>query len=254
MKRFLSIFYLFFFVSCQQPEIPIPEISYGHLTVKTTLIQKEEGDCENEDCASYKAQYPYFQSLENEEVATRLNQQIETMLITPLSSKTSLDEGILDFLGSHAETKNSRSGNSLYMYHHSIISISWFNGQILTLQIEHNFDTGGAHPNEKVLFETIDISDGHTVKPEAWFLPGKYDELKKLAEGKFRKMKLLTLDANLALSGYTFENNNFKLPQQMGFSESGLVLFYNHYEIAPYSHGETVIIFTPSELEGFLRF
>ncbi len=60
-----------------------------------------------------------------------------------------------------------------------------------------------------------------------------------LAEKKFRTMKKLTKSEDLQHAGFHFTENKFALPANIGLNETGFILRYNRYEIAPYKSGPT---------------
>ncbi|MEC5164554.1 hypothetical protein RCH18_000270 [Flavobacterium sp. PL11] len=50
-----------------------------------------------------------------------------------------------------------------------------------------------------------------------------------------------------------FENERFQLPQNIFFTDTGLLLYYNIYEIASYADGATEMLFPYTEVNEFLN-
>ncbi|WP_326935009.1 RsiV family protein [Flavobacterium sp. PL11] len=53
--------------------------------------------------------------------------------------------------------------------------------------------------------------------------------------------------------GLMFENERFQLPQNIFFTDTGLLLYYNIYEIASYADGATEMLFPYTEVNEFLN-
>jgi len=51
-----------------------------------------------------------------------------------------------------------------------------------------------------------------------------------------------------------FEPDNFVLPQNIGFNDTGVILLYNSYEVAPYSTGLTEFTIPFDDLVPYLNF
>ncbi len=67
------------------------------------------------------------------------------------------------------------------------------------------------------------------------------ESLMQVAEAAFRKEKGLGPDQDLTQAGFSFENNKFQLPDNIGINENGVVLYYNDYEVGPYEEKATII-------------
>nr|WP_281386135.1 RsiV family protein [Hyunsoonleella aquatilis] len=90
----------------------------------------------------------------------------------------------------------------------------------------------------------FDATTGKPIQNENLFK--NIDGFKALAKSYFNK----AVEDRSVL----FEPDSFSLPANMGYTEEGIILLYNPYEIAPYAKG--IIDFTiPFEnAEGYLAF
>ncbi len=68
-----------------------------------------------------------------------------------------------------------------------------------------------------------------------------------LVEQKFRTMKKLTKSEDLKQAGFHFSGNQFALPSNIGLNDTGFIVRYNVYEIAPYPSGPTELIIPYNE-------
>jgi hypothetical protein len=103
---------------------------------------------------------------------------------------------------------------------------------------------GGAHGNTAKLVQSYSLKDGMAID-----LVERYGEkLKALAEVKFREYHSLSADESLNDAGFIFPEEGFILPENIGYSVKGITLFYNPYEVAPYSTGSTILEIYMEEL------
>ena len=61
-------------------------------------------------------------------------------------------------------------------------------------------------------------------------------------------------DASIKDKSTLFEKDNFTLPVNIGYTEEGLILAYNVYEIAPYSTGLIDFTIPYEEADDYLVF
>ena len=66
---------------------------------------------------------------------------------------------------------------------------------------------------------------------------------------KFRKKAGISTTADLQEAKFNFTDNKFRLPANIAFTEPGLELHYNKYEVAPHAYGDINITIPYSELK-----
>ena len=69
---------------------------------------------------------------------------------------------------------------------------------------------------------------------------------------KFRKKFNIPEKEALNNSGFMFEEEKFQLPQTFFFTEEGLLLYYNVYEIASYADGPKQLLLPYEEVAPYL--
>ena len=77
------------------------------------------------------------------------------------------------------------------------------------------------------------------------------DAFYTLAQKHFVK-SLEVEEDNLTMEDFFF-GKPFQLPENIGFSDDGLVLLYNAYEIASYNQGYTEFIIPFDDVESYLK-
>jgi len=85
--------------------------------------------------------------------------------------------------------------------------------------------------NTDTLGRTIDIEDKI----------GDFSELRKQAEIIFRNQNQLAPDARLSATGFTFKNDQFHLPENIGSNDTHILLHYNNYEIGDNIQGAILL-------------
>lgn len=98
---------------------------------------------------------------------------------------------------------------------------------IISLSITSYVNTGGAHGILHIYFLNFNASTGKRIPNSNLF----YDI------NAFKAIAKTYFDKAIMDKSTLFEKDNFTLPVNIGYTEEGLNLTYNVYEIAPYSTG-----------------
>jgi len=112
----------------------------------------------------------------------------------------------------------------------------------LSLSFEFVAFEGGAHENRKKQFVTWE-KESKTPLTLAALWP-EMEPFMALAEDEFRQARKLKPEDDFEEHGYWFDKGRFRLSEQFAFSECGLLLYYNPYEVAAYAVGP-IEIFIP---------
>lgn len=130
-------------------------------------------------------------------------------------------------------------------------SIAYQTENIINVKLENYMFTGGAHGysgNRSLIFNA---KTGTTVNYAEMFTDQK--AVTAMAEKKFRDKYKIPAGKNINSTGYFFENDKFILPQNIFYTEDGLLLYYNAYEVASYAEQQKEITLTYAELGGLLK-
>ena len=119
--------------------------------------------------------------------------------------------------------------------------------EVITLVLSSYSDTGGAHGNDRIQLLNFNTNTG-TLYSKSEII-NDIPKFKILAESYFLK----NLESEgLNISEFFF-GKPFQLPENFGFSEEGLILVYNVYEIASYSQGYTEFVIPFEEAANYLK-
>ncbi|MFD2726524.1 DUF3298 and DUF4163 domain-containing protein [Hyunsoonleella rubra] len=105
--------------------------------------------------------------------------------------------------------------------------VAFSSSEVITIAITSYLNTGGAHGNTNISFLNFDFTTGKPIPNENLFK--NIDGFKTLAKTYF--------DKAVENKSVLFEPDSFDLPANMGYTEEGIILLYNPYEIAPYAKG-----------------
>lgn len=123
--------------------------------------------------------------------------------------------------------------------------------ELLTVKLETYAYTGGAHPNSNVALYVFDRETGRTLSLTD--LVSDSAALLNVVERTFRKQQDLSSQANLEEQGYFLQDGRFFLPANIGMNRTGMVFYYNPYEIAAYALGPIEVTVPYDQLSGILR-
>jgi hypothetical protein len=120
---------------------------------------------------------------------------------------------------------------------------------VLTYAINTYSFTGGAHGNDRVQLLSFNPQTGAVFDNSE--LIRDQDAFREIAEAYFLSSQKDS-NANFSMEDFFF-GEEFKLPENIGFNEEGLILLYNVYEIASYAQGYTEFVIPYEALDGVLK-
>ena len=258
MKNFISIIVLLsvvvVFLSCGSKSPTENDLKYELVT-----FQKQSEGCDgvrDDNCAKIKIEIPQITSLENKLVKEKINKSISDLFSQDIlgGTKSNDMETMMNAFIEEYETFTKEFPDSyqswfiertgeVKMNRDNIFSIDF---------LDYSF-TGGAHPNTFVAFRNYNVSNGEEIGLDEIISANKLDELNTIAEAEFRKLKVLTSDADLGQAGFWFENNKFYLNENFLIRDSSLVFYYNNYEITAYAFGPTELEIPYSSIKNLIN-
>lgn len=120
---------------------------------------------------------------------------------------------------------------------------------IITFAISTYEFKGGAHGNDQITLLNLDAKTGKPLELNE--IINDLDGFTALAKSKFISSIEKSKD-NLSISDFFF-GKPFELPANIGFSEEGIILIYNVYEVASYDFGYTEFKIPFDEADSFLK-
>ncbi|MDT7829063.1 DUF3298 and DUF4163 domain-containing protein [Pricia sp. S334] len=242
MKALLPCFLILLtLISCQEEE---DKLTFERLRL-------DENPCT--DCPEISIEIP--RAIERTKTAaainTALREEIIAMLLFDDEVEVSdLDDALISFSNGYAELQKRYADETTPWEAKIDGEIVYEDPKILTVQLDSYVFTGGAHGYSAKRFLNFDKQRG--VELENWQLFQNRKDFQKYAETKFREQEGISSEAPINQTGLMFEQNRFYLPENIGFSEEGVKLLYNPYEVASYADGPIVLTLPFKEVKPYL--
>ena len=245
MKYVLMLSLLLFSVAKCSNELIFEEQTYQK---KSTL------NCTN-NCPSIIVEIPIANGVPI--VADSINKKVFSVLKQiiyfgekPYTSKdyTSL---LSSFIGSY-ETLQKEFPKDKFGWEAQIKgSVTYQSENLLNIEIDHYTFTGGAHGYQGQRSLLFNPNTGKSISNRELFID--QDVFKAFAEKKFRAQYKIPANQPINSTGLMFEKEKFQLPQNIFYTDKGLVLYYNSYEIASYAEGSKELLFPFTEVNSYLK-
>lgn len=246
-KQLLSIFVFIMVIGCKTDSGP-PQFAGFAIELVSDL------DCnpEEENCAYISLNIPLT---ENSGVRNKtINREIEHHVIQLVDyqedeGKESLEDMAQSFIDRY-EASAAEFPEYNIPWEASVEGEVLSNTEeIISLKFDLALFTGGAHGYTSVSFLNFNPKTGERWNNEDLFTP----DFKGYVERIFREKQSVPEGQPINSTGYFFENDEFVLPQNIGFNKNKVVLRYNTYEVASYAEGGILITLPIEEVERFLK-
>ena len=196
----------------------------------------------------------YNKAFGNNDLAKIINSNIEKTIIKSVNPeienqnlKSILDEFNTEYLDFKTQFPDESDPKwELYIETEK----TYQSDEIISIAVSTYEFKGGAHGNDKIKFLNLNAKSGDVIENNQ--LVKDSTALKKIAKSYFIK-DLESQDADLKMEDY-FYGNPFQLPENIGYSEDGLIMLYNTYEIASYAQGYTEFVIPFEEVNSIIGF
>ncbi|MCC6722544.1 MAG: DUF3298 and DUF4163 domain-containing protein [Bacteroidia bacterium] len=122
----------------------------------------------------------------------------------------------------------------------------------ITLRFNYDSYTGGAHSNYAEYWATFNINDGKKLVFTDVIIDS--EKFTKLAEIRFKQINGLPATQKLTQSeGFMFENDKFYISENFGLTKNGIIIYYEPYQVAPFSFGASMLFFKFIEIADMLN-
>jgi hypothetical protein len=189
----------------------------------------------------------------NNELSKTINLNIEKGIVNTFSDatkKTNLKVILADFNKEYLDFKKDFSDASESVWELHIETEKTYQSEdVITIAISTYEFKGGAHGNDKIKFLNLNAKTGEKLTQKD--IIENINDFKTLGKKHFIK-SLKIEDDNLRMEDFFF-GKPFQLPENIGFSDDGLVLLYNVYEVASFDQGYTEFVIPFEEVASYLK-
>lgn len=201
-------------------------------------------------CASFEIQHPDFLGLDSN-VRKSINEKVYLILNGSAEQPASLEAMGNDFIADFNSFMKEMPGFDLGWYFRGHVKVLVSSDSLISLQVDTESFTGGAHASYTTNFVNVDPKNGRPFLLDGMLRPGFRDELNRLAEEDLRNQ----FDGNErdSLGIPELLDGNFKLNENYGFRKEGIVFYFNDYELGSFLEGPIEILIPYERLQGWIK-
>lgn len=220
--------------------------------VKEIPFEFEETAIEKKEPVTIEVIYPKLN--DDSDVSSKINKTIESSLAEQIAffeeevDNLTLNDAITQFENRFVSFKNDFEANAApweVIINSEIVFQSLY---VITISIDSYTFTGGAHGNSVITLLNFDPNTGNLYTQDDVFKPSKdFIELVK------KYFKTETESKNNNIQNDNFFGEDFRLPENIGFNEEGVIFLYNTYELSSYAEGITEFTIPYNEISKFVN-
>ncbi|PWB25378.1 DUF3298 and DUF4163 domain-containing protein [Flavobacterium sp. HTF] len=220
-----------------------------------TFDKKTSLGC-NKDCPEISIDIPIAKQkgITSDSINKKIFSVIKDIVYFGEKPLKSIDYDLLasSFIDSYEEMHKKFPSETFGWEAKIIGNIEFQSDQILNIKIDHYTFTGGAHGYQGFRSLLFDPKTGKVIFNDQIFKNPK--EFKAFVEKEFRIKYEIPEKENINATGLMFENDKFQLPQNIFYTDEGLLLYYNAYEAASYADGPKEILFPYEKISSYLLY
>jgi len=244
MKHSIYLMGLFFLLMGCQKELSFENQTYNK---KSSLA------C-NDDCPEITVSIPEAQgaAVVMDSINTKVFSVLKEIVYFGEKPYTSKDyDGLLTaFIGSYEKLKTEFPKDEFGWEAKIEGSVIYQSDSILNIEINHYTYTGGAHGYQGLRSLLFDPKTGQSIDNAQLFKD--QNAFKAFAEKKFRSKFKIPVNHSINATKFMFEGDQFQLPLNIFYTNDGLLLYYNRYEIASYADGPKELLLPYDEIKEYL--
>ena len=205
------------------------------------------------DCPQVSIAIP--RALGQAKISKTINTALEEELISLLSfddelEVSSIEDALKSFKNGYLELQELYDDEPTNWEAKIEGSISYEDANFITIILDSYLFTGGAHGYTSKRFLNFDKKKGIELENDELFK--NTEDFREFAEEMFRRKEKIPEDKSINHTGFMFEQDSFYLPENIGFTEKGIKLLYNPYEVASYADGAIELVLPHSEIKKYL--
>ncbi|MCB0382309.1 MAG: DUF3298 and DUF4163 domain-containing protein [Psychroserpens sp.] len=126
--------------------------------------------------------------------------------------------------------------------------VTYSSPEVISIAINSYLDTGGAHGNSNVKFFNFNPQTGKLYSKTQ--IISNIDKLSNVIKNHLNQH--MKSNSDEPMEDYFF-GKDFQLPETLGYSDEGLIVLYNPYEIASYAQGIIQFTIPYEDVDSFLN-
>ena len=204
-------------------------------------------------CAEISIEVP--EAISNRKISETINNAIREEVISILSfdeekSITDIPTALISFNQGYEDLKTLFPDESIPWEAWIKGKIAFENKDLVTIELSSYIFTGGAHGYGSRRFLNFDKNKAVELSGDELF--NNQQKFLDFAESQFRLKQNIPEGVSINSTGFMFERDIFYLPENIGFTQDGLILLYNPYEVASYADGTIELTLPYKEVSEYL--
>ncbi len=208
--------------------------------------------CKNIDCASLEINL--LKVVDENPISENINKEIEKVAcsvlnIDEIQPEVSMKQAMQEFNNSYQKISNEFP-DEIVPYEADInCELRFQCKSMVSILMDSYVFTGGAHGYGSITYININTKTGKRIPNKELFK--NYEGFKNHAEKVFRSQNKIPDNTSINNTGFFFENDTFSLPENIGFTDTEVILHYNPYEISSYAEGAVELKLNKEEVASF---
>ncbi len=232
----------------KEPVITKDTLKYSYKTIKQRA--PDCGEKPDSSCTVFQVRYPIFPN-------QTLNDTVKQAIVSQFQMDdkkpdTSLRHLAQHFIKSYEEDKKTDNRPGIIYSLNSKVKVIRQDSSLITLEVAQQSYLGGAHGSATVAYINWNTKTNKKIQLTDILIDAYQQPLNKIAERIFRKQEKLADTASLT-HGYFFKDDQFSVNDNFLVNPTGLLFYYNEYEIKPYVAGPTELLIPYSQIKSLLR-
>lgn len=252
-RFFIYTILLGLIISCDQRK-PSQQSAIPGIIMNNVLVSYNDCLPDSINCTYVHIAYPEF----SDSAKARLNEIISNKIKIIASNyfRDEITHGTFEYIAqSFIEDYNTfKIDFPDYQFGWYVIlasEITYESDHLFSFRIDSESFTGGAHPNSSTEFFVIDTRSGHSLSTKD--IISDTSRFKEVLEEEFRKEKGMNQQQSFADRGFYINDGDFLLNDNIGLTDTSILIHFNPYEIAPYSEGATTLEISKESIGKLLK-
>lgn len=219
-------------------------------------VRQSYGGCRFEPytCTYFIVRYPEITRSPSERLREALRQEVTNFLLhTGTYQGTTVEDAMRGFFNDYEKVRKDFPDTRQVWFIEKNVSVVYQSRAVVSLSRTDVSFLGGAHPNSHISYINFDVRTGAVLALPDILRENGLQALHEIAEKKFRTERKIGPRDSLKEHGYWFPDNRFSVGDNFACTEKGLKLYFNPYEIAPYSMGPTEILLPYGEIQHIVK-
>lgn len=220
--------------------------------VQETYFPFDEVSIEKKEPVNISVIYPKLE--DNSNTSSKINKAVEATLAEQIAffqedtDSLTLDGAITQFENRFISFKNDFEADATPWEVNINSEVIFQSINVITISIDSYTFTGGAHGNSVITLLNFNPKTGHLYSQDEMLKPSK--DFVELVKRHFNEEMA---SKNNGDSGNYVIGDDFKLPENIGFNEEGVIFLYNNYELTSFADGITEFTIPYSEVSKVIK-